>query len=217
MISHKYKFIYSHIPKAAGTTVENALKSYASKTFGRNAEKKWLRNKKLFDAFEIHNDYYKFSFARNPWDRLVSCYVFFSSTHSIINSSFVDFIKSIDLFLREDNRPELHYYSIQNNTCADGLSGVNIKAPSQSPLLGYHVLPQAYFIRDDFNFIGKVENLQEDFNIICDKIGIPRQGLPQKNKTNHKHYTEYYDDETKQIVAEKYAKDIEYFGYKFGE
>ena len=66
-------------------------------------------------------------------------------------------------------------------------------------------------------YIIRFENLQQDFNFVCGKLSIEKIKLPHKNKTKHKHYTEYFDDETKATVAERYLDDIQYMNYKFGE
>ena len=74
-------------------------------------------------------------------------------------------------------------------------------------------------IRD---FIGKFENLEADFNKVCDKIGIPRQRLSHHNckeqhypGENHQHYSCYYDDESRKLVSDKYRRDIEIFDYTY--
>ena len=196
MISHKHKFIFIHIPKAGGTSIENFLLSYhgiklnwqdkypLKKLSGKNRKQfvmgSGVQHKSISEfAEKFQKKYFCFTFVRNPWDWFVSEYQY-SIKLGLESGSFNQFIEM----------PHVERF---------------------------HLKPQYTFINENINFIGRFENLQEDFDIVCDKIGIPKQQLPHINKSEHKHYTEYYDDETRQIVAEKYAKDIEYFGYKFGE
>ena len=192
-ISHENEFIFIHVPKTAGLSISSAIGLDEVKHFDQETI-----IKKQSSGLDV-SGYYKFAFCRNPWDRLLSLYFYVTTGTELIsdNKKMNKMIINFDTFCKL-----VHF---DNYICNPFVWDVHYK-------------PQLDFIDPtDIDFVGKFENLQEDFDIICDKINIPRQQLPHKNKSKHKHYTEYYDDETRQIVAEKYAKDIERFGYKFGE
>ena len=66
MISHKHKFIFTHIPKTGGTSITRALNPNAG-----------IKNKPLKEMpLKDKEDYFKFTFVRNPWDRAVSMFFF---------------------------------------------------------------------------------------------------------------------------------------------
>ena len=198
MINHKHKFIFIHIPKTGGTSIEYVFNK-------RSVKFKHRTLRKYEELYQQIDQYYKFSFVRNPWDITVSMFNFlwkqkspwakqWRKDHDISKLSFKEWVTHSSF-----QAPTLR--------CMD----INKTNKGHDGDFSSWLTSEKYTV----DFIGRFENLQEDFNTICDKIGIPRQKLPKINKTKHKHYTEYYDEETKQIVAEKYAKDIERFGYKF--
>ena len=81
-------------------------------------------------------------------------------------------------------------------------------------------VPQVNYIMDEtgnalVDFIGRYENLEEDFHTICVRIGIPTPPLPHLNPSMHRNYRAYYDEDAKRLVAEHYAADIDRFGYSF--
>ena len=39
--------------------------------------------------------------------------------------------------------------------------------------------------------------------------------LPHVNRSSHRHYSSFYSEPTRQLVAERHARDIETFGYTF--
>jgi hypothetical protein len=203
MIDDKHKFIFIHIPKTGGTSIE--------KVFNRQM-KRHCKHLTMSDyENELKSDiekYFIFSVIRNPWDRILSYYFWRKWGGGRLSSEGKSFKSWIDLIVKVDKSQmqESNNYCDNESQCRNFMMAIDSQFNS---LTIDGELTIDYLIR--------FENFQDDFNIVCDKIGITRQKLPHKNKKKHKHYTEYYDDETKQIVAKKYAKDIEYFNYEFGE
>ena len=200
---HKITSLYIRIPKTGSTTMVNVLQSNHEVAY--QLKNKYLPTIKYCPndplsigiakrsmevlGYTTYSELYVFSFVRNPFSRAVSSWKF---TTKKSGKSFKDFCRNL------------------------------VNMSNFGSFEEWHSTEQWIHLYDDENnlivdYVGRVESYQQDFNIACDKIGIPKRELPHKNKSTHKHYTEYYDDETRQIVAEKYAKDIEYFGYKFGQ
>jgi hypothetical protein len=192
MINHKHKFLFIHIPRTGGSSIESQFNYKEAKE--KNKHRNLNDWKKTLDR-ETFDDYFKFGFVRNPWDFIISKYKsnWFAGKHpgGPIGERAG---KSLKYFLE-------HY-----------------KTPTHESGETFH----DYFDPEQMNFIGRFENRENDLNYISTQIGVNIntkhhvRKVQARNK-NKKHYTEYYDEETKQIVAEKYARDIEYFGYKFGE
>jgi hypothetical protein len=63
------------------------------------------------------------------------------------------------------------------------------------------------------DYVGKYENLQHDFDEICDKIGLPKMNLLKLNPSNHTSYQEYYNEESEELVYSAFQKDFDAFGY----
>ena len=194
--------LYIRLPRCGSTTMANFCNQNNIKFFGgrdmgfwggdtllkKNTSPNLYKCISNYVSKEVYNKSFVFTTIRNPYSRAVSMFLHGSWATA---KTFDDFCNAIKKEEYPTDCTKWHSSTLVEHI----IDGNDLKV----------------------DFVIKLENLQEDFDFVCDKIGIPKQQLPYKNKTKHKHYTEYYNDETRQIVAEIYAKDIKYFGYKFGE
>jgi hypothetical protein len=194
--------LHIHIPKTGGTSLVHWIKALdpdAKKLCKRAHQPASYISENHPSEFA---NYYKFAIVRNPWARAVSLYHY----------------RQISTELQPPHWP--------SRKEIDSLSfrEVVLKSLERSPEEErvQWLEPSCYFwlnINDDIavDHICKLESIQRDINLMCEKLEIKGPALPHKNKSKHAHYVKYYDDETRDIVARKYAKDIEHFGYTFGD
>ena len=229
MISHDLRCIFIHIPKAAGTSIEQALGHFEGQPESGPRRQHWQDHRTLrmlekprltpyaFTSrenlvewlrpiprrFRRHNNprnaytltreqydsYYKFTVVRNPWARVSSWYGNVMSWEP----------RKKKLGIREDLTLEEFLTRF-----------AHLRA----------LRPQTYWIR---NFRGEIpldrvcrfEDLADEFASVCEELGTGPLELPHRVKSRRHDYRTRYDDEAADVVARRYAEEIELFGYTF--
>jgi len=191
-------FCFIKIPKTGTTSIRYSLEKFIDSNQGI-----YLGNNNPINNTRGHststdvinkiglvkfNSIFTFTFIRNPWAREVSRFLHAKARQKKLrNTTFEEYLNSNKFNSNKFN---------------------SIKSPISFILHKKEVV---------VDFIGRFENLQDDYNKICSMVGIPIHKLLHKNKSNHKPYVEYYNERTKKIVDIKNLKIIEMFNYRFGE
>ena len=202
-INHEQKMIFVHIPKTAGNSITAAL----NKTNQIEREERQLSPKiaKHAKAFEIKsllgknlwNDYFTFSFVRNPWDLMVSSYNWWRQKAEQRTKRFKKDARKIS---RMDFGQFIH--------SKYGRYMINERYGNYYDWLCEH----GQIIVD---YIGKVENIDQDWDKICRKNDLEYIKMPHINKSVRTSYRDYYNTKTQKIVTDRFKWGIEKFGYSF--
>ena len=204
-VCDQYRCVFVHIPRTGGSSIEKVLK------LGNESNREdlatvtgWIET----DAIRAHGfvspvlqhltlddlcrllprdlleTRFKFCFVRNPWERMLSAYLFDRNHYRHAHGS-------------ADGFPPLAEYLRQLNP--------------------FQRLEQCDYIDSDItmDFVGRFETLATDFIHVARRISLPSPGLPHVNRTRHQHYSSYYTDEARAIVADLFPRDIARFDYRF--
>lgn len=203
MINHQHQFIFVHIPKTAGKSVQRFFGApwHPHKDLSRYAAE---LEPAIFDR------YYKFTIIRNPWDRILSDYNFqirkrTSSGKRLCAHNGDGEILNFREWLEAVFSNPYRYSPADWGGCV-------------SPTI-HRWSPQVDWISMDgqvaVDGILRMDNLREDFDKLCLTLNRPCRRLPCRNWKFHWHYSHYFNDPTRKLVEEFYRKDIEAFGFRF--
>ena len=202
MISKSHRFIFIHLPKTAGCSIEKSLfpelSAHNPHPLRKNGFSINYQHGTLEEKVNFHKDcasFFSFCVVRNPWDRLVSFYLHISQRRRAWKKG----LKPPDVFSFKDMINYLYFKNFPN---------FFVHCPYR------FIRPCAEWVRG-ITFICKFENLQYDFDKICLKLELDSRTLPTVNSSVREGYASYYDDDLINMVGDLYKKDIEHFGYEF--
>ncbi len=190
IISHTKKLIFIHVHRTAGTSLRNVLIRKIDDYIDvspQHSNAITLEN----DFFDNYNDYYIFGFTRNPWERIFSWYSLIElNNQKSLAEERIRFEKFIEYDHASDFRTIFFHYNSLD-----------------------------YFTNKKGEFIGakifRYEHLNKEIKTIVNQFNLQASEIPNINNASPKNYKEYYTDKSRNLIAEKCKKDIDYFNYTF--
>lgn len=219
-ISLRNRYLYSAVDKVANSSVKNALFAIEYAPVGKEPVTLYdKRSSPLLSPYQLSDDlfrevfnsgnYFRFVFIRNPYTRLLSCY--------------------LDRIMRQTSTPRRQLNAYLRKQGVDPTEvpfGKFVEAACQqsSPQQNSHWRAQyddVLLDQIEYDFVGKFEDLWGGMEIISKRIWgevKPEMANMKLNKSPQvtnagSRVMEYYTADLAEMVAERYAKDFEAFGY----
>lgn len=206
LIHNNKRFIFFHLYKCGGNSLRKIFNEHAKGTIelmgvhsnASDMQKHYVARGKG----DVFNDMFKFTFVRNPFDFLLSTYFYARKSkghfwhQQAMSMPFKDFPA---LYIKE-----MEFHKKRN------LHGSN----RVTSLYDWIINEEGEVIID---FIGKLENLEEDTKTILKRVNVVNVPVPKVNvnKLNNKPYQEVIDGKTRAFIEKHFAKDFEYFNYEW--
>jgi hypothetical protein len=206
IISHTHRFIFFAVPRTGTHAVRAALTAHLGETDWQQqnlsaplrlpipalaeVEHGHLSVRELRPHLPrtVWDEYFKFAFVRNPFDRFVSACFFLHRGQANFAAAPTMQMKRALSRRRFRQRVLIRPQSRQ-------LAGADGRVP--------------------LDYVGRFERLQDSYDRICTRIGIAPSRLAQRNASQHAAYARYYDPELKDMVADFYREDVDNFDYGF--
>ena len=209
LLDRKYMFV--HINKSGGGIITDNMRKNGKLSingYHRSLEKMLKLAKRAYSMDE--NDFYIFTMVRNPYERMLSMYLFyhknnynspefFSGDHEIDN----DFNKWIK-YIYSDNFDKNRIHSDVN-------------------IFKYCFSSQLNWLKDENGNMLKFDKIfrheENEYEILFkDIMKLKNYDITTKvHPTKHTHYSTYYNDESLELVKKHYQDDIDYFNYTFDD
>ncbi len=188
-LCHAHKFVWFRIAKAASRTI---LDIFKQANINLDADHPYSCHYPV----NLYSEYFKFSFVRNPWDRLISCWL-----DKVVKHNHFAF-PADELLQMQQLENFIDFVARQNlGTCNE-----HIRLQSKSIDL------------NNIDYIGRVENFDEHLTQVMQHIGIEPDSITigHENATKNRFdYKQYYSPDLVQKVATMYRKDITIFSYQY--